>query len=79
MRTNYSVGGKIQDILPCSVYVAQFSEYTCSLIDHLLAEKLKHWDISVRELAAEALRNITHRDPSYIREQGLGQVFPNIF
>ncbi|XP_064407047.1 tubulin-specific chaperone D-like isoform X2 [Halichondria panicea] len=72
----FAVGSRANAYTHVSVYVAQFSEYTCSLIDHLLAEKLKHWDISVRELAAEALRNITHRDPSYIREQVLPSLLP---
>ena len=55
----------------CSVYIAQYEEYTRPLIDHLVEEKLKHWDMSVRELAAEALHNLTPRDPTYIREQGM--------
>ena len=53
------------------MYIAQYEEYTRPLIDHLVEEKLKHWDMSVREFAAEALHNLTPRDPTYIREQGV--------
>ena len=30
--------------LCCSVYVAQFPEYTHAFIDHLVDVKLSHWD-----------------------------------
>ena len=56
---------------PHSVYIAQYEEYTRPLIDHLVEEKLTHWDMSVRELAAEALHTFTARDSAYIREQGV--------
>ena len=56
---------------PHSVHIAQFSEYTRPLIDHLVEYKLGHWDDSIRELAAEALHNLTPRDAHYFREKGM--------
>ena len=34
-----------------SVYIAGFPEYTKSMIDHLLAMKINHWDGSVYVLS----------------------------
>jgi len=35
-------------VVCCSVYVAQFPEYTVPLIDHLLEFKIGHWDMCVQ-------------------------------
>jgi len=36
-----------------SVYIAQFEEYTLSLINHLVERKVGHWDTVIRELTAK--------------------------
>lgn len=36
-----------------SVSIAKYSEYTQPFIDHLVAKKINHWDIAIRELAAK--------------------------
>jgi len=45
--------------LNISVFIAQFDEYTISLVDHLVDRKVDHWDVSIRELAAKTLHNLT--------------------
>ena len=40
----FAVGTRSNAYLNLSVYVAQFPEYTRPLIDHLVHQKLGHWD-----------------------------------
>ena len=54
----FAVGSRQNTYLRLSVFVAGFGEYTDAVIDHLLATKVGHWDIGVRELTAEALHNL---------------------
>lgn len=49
-----------------SVFVASFPEYTRPMIDHLLEQKVSHWDEYVRELTGDALRNLSATDPDYV-------------
>ncbi|CAL4236462.1 unnamed protein product, partial [Meganyctiphanes norvegica] len=46
--------------------VGKYSEYTTSLIDHLLDKKVDHWDSAVRDLTAKALHNLTSLAPQYM-------------
>ncbi|XP_035206135.1 tubulin-specific chaperone D-like, partial [Stegodyphus dumicola] len=62
----YAVGSRQNSFLNLSVYIAQFPEYTLTLIQHLLDYKVNHWDPSVRELTAKALHNLTNRDPEFM-------------
>ncbi|GIY26319.1 tubulin-specific chaperone D [Caerostris darwini] len=62
----YAVGSRHNSFLNLSVYIAQFSEYTLPLINHLLEFKINHWDTAVRELASKALHNLTALDPSFM-------------
>jgi len=72
----FAVGSRMNVYLSVSVYIAQYSEYTRPLIDHLVECKLGHWDSSLRELAARALHNLTERDPPYMREKVLPSLLP---
>ena len=36
-----------------SVHIAQYEEYTKPLIDHLISQKVNHWDTAIRELTAK--------------------------
>ncbi|XP_062507532.1 tubulin-specific chaperone D-like [Corticium candelabrum] len=62
----FAVGNRNNVYLNVSVYIAQFHEYTRPLIDHLVDIKLRHWDSAIRVLAAQALHNLTVRDPEYM-------------
>ncbi|XP_021939839.1 tubulin-specific chaperone D-like [Zootermopsis nevadensis] len=48
-----------------SVYIAQFEDKALYLINHLMKTKIRHWDIAIRKLAAEALHNLTPLAPEY--------------
>ena len=40
----FAVGSRSNTYLNLSVFVAQYTEYTRPLIDHLVKQKLAHWD-----------------------------------
>lgn len=72
----FAVGNRSNVYLNVSVYVAQYPEYTQPLINHLVQHKLSHWDSTLRDLAAQALHNLTVRDPLYMREHVLPSLLP---
>ncbi|KAM9745954.1 tubulin-specific chaperone D isoform 2-T2 [Menidia menidia] len=62
----YAVGNLKNCYLNISVYIASFPEYTKAMIDHLVAMKINHWDVAIRELATKALHNLTPQAPDYM-------------
>jgi hypothetical protein len=74
----FAVGSRTNSYLNLSSYVAQYTEYTQPLIDHVVQTKLGHWDSSLRELAARALHNLTPRLPDYIQESVIPKLLPLI-
>lgn len=58
-----------------SDYIAQYSEYVKPLIDHLIKHKVNHWDTVIRELTAKTFNLLTKRDPAYIAQN----ILPNLF
>ncbi|KAM4598518.1 tubulin-specific chaperone D [Polymixia lowei] len=72
----YAVGNISNCYLTISVYIASFPEYTKSMIDHLVAMKINHWDGAIRELATKALHNLTPQAPDYMATTVLPQLLP---
>uniref|UniRef100_A0AAQ5ZVQ5 Tubulin-specific chaperone D n=1 Tax=Amphiprion ocellaris TaxID=80972 RepID=A0AAQ5ZVQ5_AMPOC len=70
----YAVGNLNNCYLNISVYIAGFPEYTKSMIDHLVAMKINHWDGVIRELATKALHNLTPQAPDYMASTVLPQL-----
>uniref|UniRef100_A0A3P8S6M8 Tubulin-specific chaperone D n=1 Tax=Amphiprion percula TaxID=161767 RepID=A0A3P8S6M8_AMPPE len=70
----YAVGNLNNCYLNISVYIAGFPEYTKSMIDHLVAMKINHWDGVIRELATKALHNLTPQAPDYMATTVLPQL-----
>jgi tubulin-specific chaperone D len=62
----YAVGQLANCYLSLSVYIAQYDEYRQPLVDHLLEHKYNHWDQTIRELASQALYNLTALCPDYM-------------
>ncbi|KAL7028245.1 hypothetical protein ACKWTF_005773 [Chironomus riparius] len=71
----YTVGLRINSYLVISDFIAKFSEYTRSLIDHLVEIKTAHWDTSIRELTAKTLNKLAHHDADYMATHVLNQLF----
>uniref|UniRef100_A0A452FBW0 Tubulin-specific chaperone D n=1 Tax=Capra hircus TaxID=9925 RepID=A0A452FBW0_CAPHI len=57
-----------------SMFIAGFPEYTQPMIEHLVTMKINHWDGTIRELSAKALRNLAQRAP----EHTACEVFPRL-
>ncbi|GFR62125.1 tubulin-specific chaperone D, partial [Elysia marginata] len=72
----FAVGGRPHCYLELSVFVANFPEYTTSVIDHLSDVKLAHWDSAIRELAAKALHGLTACAPDYMANTILPKLLP---
>ncbi|XP_042248977.1 tubulin-specific chaperone D isoform X1 [Thunnus maccoyii] len=72
----YAVGNLNNCYLNISVYIASFPEYTKAMIDHLVAMKINHWDVVIRELATKALHNLTPQAPDYMATTVLPQLLP---
>lgn len=70
----YSVGVRANAYLQISDFVAQFVEYRRPLIDHLVEQKVGHWDTAIRELTAKTISRLTVRDPAYMADEVLGRL-----
>ncbi|XP_063705548.1 tubulin-specific chaperone D [Culicoides brevitarsis] len=73
----FSVGLRTNAYLNISDYIGQFEEYSKPLISHLVARKVNHWDIAIRELAAKALNVLTKRQPTYLATEMMPKLFEN--
>lgn len=71
----YTVSVRKNAYLNVSTYIAQFSEYTKPLIEHLITRKIDHWDCSIRELTAKALYNLTPLAADFMIETVLPELF----
>lgn len=72
----FAVGTRSHCYLDLSMFIAQFGEYTLSLIDHLVQVKVSHWDIAVRVLSAKALHKLTAVAPEYMATKVLPLLLP---
>uniref|UniRef100_A0A8D8I1B7 Tubulin-specific chaperone D n=1 Tax=Culex pipiens TaxID=7175 RepID=A0A8D8I1B7_CULPI len=75
MADFFSVAVRSNAFLQISDFIAQFDEYRRKLIDHLIVKKINHWDTNIRELSAQALSNLSRRDPEYMRDAILPKLF----
>ncbi|KAF9354091.1 hypothetical protein BGX26_008096 [Mortierella sp. AD094] len=58
----FSVGNITNSFLTVAPFIAQFVEYRRYLTQHLLEVVIPHWDIDVREVAAESMARIAVLD-----------------
>uniref|UniRef100_A0A452FBZ4 Tubulin-specific chaperone D n=1 Tax=Capra hircus TaxID=9925 RepID=A0A452FBZ4_CAPHI len=70
----FAVGNRSNCFLVISMFIAGFPEYTQPMIEHLVTMKINHWDGTIRELSAKALRNLAQRAP----EHTACEVFPRL-
>uniref|UniRef100_A0A0K2V1L8 Tubulin-specific chaperone D n=1 Tax=Lepeophtheirus salmonis TaxID=72036 RepID=A0A0K2V1L8_LEPSM len=73
----YAVGNRTHTYLSLSVTISEYPEYTSPLFKHILLIKTMHWDVNIRELSSQALKNLTvfptNRD--YAIKQGLNDLY----
>jgi len=67
----FAVGNITNCYLNLSVYVAQFPEYTNSILNHLIHDKVAHWDSNVRDLCSKSLARVTPFAPDFMKDRGL--------
>lgn len=70
----FTLGNRTTAYLEVAPFVSMHAEYRYAFIGHLLDVKLRHWDVSVRELAAQSLAALAPQDPRYMAET----VFPSL-
>lgn len=51
--------------------MAVFEEYRRPIIERLVTDKLKHWDVEIRNLSARSLHFLTDLDPTYMIQKVL--------
>ncbi|KAF8938927.1 tubulin folding cofactor D C terminal-domain-containing protein [Dissophora ornata] len=61
----FSVGNINSSFLTVAPFIAGFPEYRRYLIEHLLEFVIPHWDIAVREVAADSMAKIAVLDLDY--------------
>ncbi|TMW57468.1 hypothetical protein Poli38472_003393 [Pythium oligandrum] len=61
----FSVANLRHAFLDVSVFIAKYPEYRYSLVEHLVMQKITHWDASIRSLAAQALGKICALDAAH--------------
>lgn len=59
----FTLSHRVNAYLNVSCFVGQFPEYLQSMLEHLAFEKLQHCDVSIRELAAQALSVLSVFNP----------------
>ncbi|KAK7112957.1 hypothetical protein V1264_012329 [Littorina saxatilis] len=72
----FTVGTRSHCYLDLSLFIAQYEEYTLSLIDHLVNIKVSHWDNAVRVLTAKALHKLTTKAPEHMAREALPTLLP---
>uniref|UniRef100_A0A8C6FY43 Tubulin-specific chaperone D n=1 Tax=Moschus moschiferus TaxID=68415 RepID=A0A8C6FY43_MOSMO len=70
----FAVGNRSNCFLVISMFIASFPEYTQPMIEHLVTMKINHWDGTIRELSAKALRNLAQQAPEHTARD----VFPRL-
>ncbi|GMH40040.1 hypothetical protein BSKO_07944 [Bryopsis sp. KO-2023] len=67
----FSLSARPQAFREVTPKVASFSHYRQKITQHLIHVKLRHWEIEVRELAADALEKLVPLSPDYFATEGL--------
>ncbi|GMT00079.1 hypothetical protein PENTCL1PPCAC_22253 [Pristionchus entomophagus] len=74
----FAVGNRKRCFSQLAYEVSAFSKYTRHLIDHLIVDKMRHWDEMIREQAASSLGRLAHRDGDYMRERMEDTILPGM-
>jgi hypothetical protein len=61
----FALGNRNHSYLNLGPFIAKYSEYCRSVIDHLASQKVQHWDVGMRTLTAATLAKIAPFDPQY--------------
>ncbi|KAF5311690.1 hypothetical protein D9611_009412 [Ephemerocybe angulata] len=72
----YSVSVRRNAFLVAAPEVAQHPEYRDFLLDHVLNVVLRHWDVSIRELGSQSLKNLCLIDLDSMATKALQTVIP---
>ena len=72
VEADYSaVGNRTHAFVHLGRFIAQYPDYTLTLIDHLLTAKVAHWDPAIRQLTASALAALAPEAPDYLTSTAL--------
>jgi len=75
----FTLGNRSNCFLNISTFVAQFTDYTKSILDYLWENRLKHVEESIRILAAETLGLLVPFDPSYYVQKIIPMLISDCF
>lgn len=75
----FTLSNRVNAYLNVSCYVGQFSEYWLHMLKYLAEVQLKHWEASMRQLAAQSLSVLSVFNPEGTINEILPKLIDNIF
>ena len=73
----FSLGNRNDSYTSIALHVAQYEEYRRPMIDHLYQTKLRHWDPTIRALAAKALGGLAKMDMGHMQQNVIPYLLEN--
>ena len=70
----FALGTRHSAFTTVSVEVARTACYLDPLLDHVMQVKIRHWDASVRELAAQTIARLSRDKPQWMIEEAMPQL-----
>lgn len=70
----FTLGNRTHAYLEVAPFAGRFPHYRYAFIDHLVVVKLRHWDVSIRELAARSLARMVPLDPRHFADSVLDKL-----
>ena len=73
----HAVSNKKDTYMDLSIQIAEIEAYRYTIIDELYLRKLLHWDVTIRELSAQALGKLVPFAPDYFTGKVLSVLIPH--
>ena len=75
----FTLSNRVNAYLNVSCFVAQFDEYWLGMLKYLAEVQLKHWEASLRQLAAQSLSVLSVFNPAATVTEILAPLIANVF
>jgi hypothetical protein len=75
----FTLSNRTNAYLNVSCFIAQYSEYYESLVNHLVNTKMQHWEEEIRQLSGKALSVLSIFNPQLIINTYLPTIYENCF
>lgn len=62
----FTLGPQKNAYLNVAIFIASYEEYFKPFVEHLCHQKLRHWDLDVKRIAACSLSMMVSLNPSFV-------------